>query len=246
MFKDELRRLLKQQFYLFLNFALRNLWIIRTQTPEFVDIQEEIVELRASLNRGKLTTGAYRKLLGQLESRKEEMRVKSSEPKSLRERQSQIKSFLHTIGLGDDMHCSEGELICTTYRARELRDLMIFLMQKISSRDLKKLAEKKNGDLKITILTHPEGFRTCDLLPLSSYREKISRALKVLVEAKLLKKEGNRYYHTQLGTEIARELEYCLNRWIDGQLHSLFHYLEAANWHPQFLYFTRDQNGIRA
>jgi len=50
------------------------------------------------------------------------------------------------------MYCSLGEFTFLTHRARELRDLVITLAEKLNPQTLRKLAGTKKKNVKLTIL----------------------------------------------------------------------------------------------
>jgi len=163
-------------------------------------------------------------------------------PKHLRERASQVNSFLRRWDLQDarwfgHMHCKySGELICYTKKARELCNLMDTLTRMLDRESLKKIAETGSKNVKLTILTllaplhrGPKyGSRIHELQSiLDLYRKRVSRALKILCELKLAEKINKKYYATDLGTEITNEIRYHFNAWVSEQTRLLLYQFEV-------------------
>lgn len=165
---------------------------------------------------------------------------KELRPTSWRERKSQINSSLKS--LVDRLYSgswSEG-LSYYTHQGIRLCDLVITLLQKLDPNTLKQLAEKKNVNVKLMILMrmhgHPgrvllghnprtRGFRICDFRSLS-YRKRIARALKLLVELKLLEKRNVKYYLTPLGQEVGFELKSSFYWCVDEPLRAMLYYFK--------------------
>jgi hypothetical protein len=110
-----------------------------------------------------------------------------------------------------------------------LCDLIVWLTQKLEPRTLRRLSESGYVNVKLSILgTLPAAeFRPYDFRQLS-YRKRLYRALKILVELKLIKKTSPPYYYpTELGDEIGDEIFAYHNRWVERQTDCLLHYFSS-------------------
>jgi len=202
-FRLVLKDILERQFYGFLNLALRNPWLF----------------------------------------------IKESKPRNLSKRKSQINSSLRRLGLETesyldfeediteesvDIYCDyNGKLKFNTERVKVLSEVLETLAHILTPESLKKLAEKRDRNVKLMILELLSRYQYDKMGFKShwrtlSYRKQRSRAVKTLAKLELISKTNKEYHLTDVGREIATKIYRARYKWVNAQSVQLLHYFRFA------------------
>jgi hypothetical protein len=109
------------------------------------------------------------------------------------------------------MFCDEkGDLIFKTEHAKELHFLTHSLSRMVGTNNVKKMAEIKDGHVKLSILMFIEDrsrpFYLHYLRFLSPYRKKLARSMETLVKLQLVEKSGKAYRPTKSGRQFGHQI----------------------------------------